>query len=67
MATTLITGSKNEVTVVHSNPAIPPLHPGAGVPVTAAAKIAGQPNGTVHGQVITSNSNVLGPILHNPA
>jgi len=46
---------------------MPPLHPGAGVPVVAAAKTAGQPNGTVHGQVITSNSNVLGPILHNPA
>jgi len=67
MATTLITGSKNEVTVVHSNPAMPPLHPGAGVRVVAASKIAGQPNGTVHGQVPSSAGIPVNCIIHNPA
>ncbi len=67
MATTLVTGSKNEVTVVHSNPAMPPLHPGAGVPVVAAAKTAGQPNGQVHGQVPASAGIPVSVIIHNPA
>ena len=67
MATTLITGSKNEVTVVHSNPAMPPLHPGAGVPVVAAAKTANNPNGVVHGQVPASAGIPVSVIIHNPA
>ncbi len=67
MATTTITGSKGEATIVHSNPAMPPLHPGAGVPVVAAAKTAGNPNGTVHGQVPSSAGIPVSVIVHNPA
>lgn len=66
MATTTITGNKNEVTVVHSNPAVPPLAVGAGQVVSATAKNPGQPNGVVHGQV-NAGASIPGPIFHNPA
>ncbi len=62
MSTKTITGPHNEVTIVHSNPAEPPLAPGAGTPVVAATKIAGNPNGTAHGQVTGTNT-----VFHNPA
>jgi hypothetical protein len=66
MATTTVTGNKNEVTIVHSNPAMPPLATGAGQAVTSSAKNPGQPNGTVHGQV-NAGGSIQGPIFHNPA
>jgi hypothetical protein len=66
MATTVVTGPKNEVTIVHSNPAVPPLAPGAGQAITAAPKTVGSPNGAAHGQVNTG-SGTPGPIFQNPA
>jgi len=66
MATTTITGTKNEVTIIHSNPAIPPLAVGAGAPITATAKNPGQPNGAAHGQ-INAGGSIPGPVFHNPA
>jgi len=46
--------------ITHSNPAAVPTNPLAGIPVTAAPKSAGQPNGNVQG-------TVAGSILSNPA
>jgi len=67
MATTNITTDKSGNQIVHSNPAMPPLHPGAGVPVTSAVKTVGNPNGTVHGQVPSSAGIPVNVIIHNPA
>jgi hypothetical protein len=66
MATTTITGSKNEVTIVHSNPAQPPLAVGAGQAVIATVKNPGQTNAVVHGQV-NAGGSIPGPVFHNPA
>jgi hypothetical protein len=46
--------------VIHSNPANVPVNPLAGVPVVAATKSAGSPNGNVQGTVV-------GSVLSNPA
>lgn len=40
--------------VIFHNPAVHPLHPNAGKPITAAVKSTGQPNGNVQGQVAGS-------------
>lgn len=62
MAETKITINNSGSQISHSNPSVQPLAVGAGVPVTAVAKTAGNPNGVVHGQVPGTTV-----ILHNPA
>ena len=52
--------------VVHVPNGQVPLHPGAGVPVVAATKTAGNPNGVVHGQVPASAGIPVNVIFHNP-
>jgi len=61
-----ITNDSSGNQVVFHNSGQVPLHPGAGQPVVAAVKSAGNPNGTAHGQV-NAGGNIPGPILHNPA
>jgi len=57
-----ITSDKSGSQVVFSSPGTHPLPKGAGQSVTSAAKVAGQPNGSVLGQV--SGTSV---IVNNPA
>jgi hypothetical protein len=56
--TTTVNPGPNQI--VHSNPAAVPINPLAGIPVTAVAKSAGQPNGNVQG-------TAAGSIVSNPA
>jgi hypothetical protein len=61
VTTTRITGGKNEVFILHSNPAESPTNPLAGVPVVSATKTAGNPNGNVSGQVTGTTILVRNP------
>lgn len=56
--TTTVNPGPNQI--IHSNPASVPVNPLAGIPVTAATKSAGQPNGNVQG-------TAAGSIVSNPA
>lgn len=62
MAETKITINVSGNQTLHSNPAVLPLPVSAGVPVAAATKIAGNPNGSAHGQVGSTSV-----VFHNPA
>lgn len=64
MAETKITINASGSQVSHSNPSVQPLAVSAGVPVTAALKAAGNPNGAAHGQVPGAGVSIL---IHNPA
>jgi hypothetical protein len=61
MSTTKITGSHNEVTIVHSNPAETPANPLSGQAVVSATKTPGNPNGNVSGQVTGTSVLVKNP------
>lgn len=56
---TNITTNASGSQIVFHNPAQHPLPVGAGVPVVAATKTVGNPNGSVHGQVPNTT------IVHN--
>ncbi len=62
MAQTKITINTSGSQVLHSNPAIHPLPPNAGIPVAAAVKTAGNPNGNAQGQVASTSI-----VFSNPA
>lgn len=59
---TNISSGANNTQIIFHNPAQHPLPSGAGQPAVAAVKSAGQPNGSVSGQI--ANTSV---VVRNPA
>jgi len=60
--TTNIIINKSGSQVVFTNPAVHPLQPGSGLTPAAATKSAGQPNGSVIGQIAGTSV-----VFNNPA